>query len=285
MRPRILQPLTLYLWSLLLAWTAAHSLQDRGYSDKFDNVYYVTQGEWACSKLKLERIQFGIKEAHRLAEKSINVLKTRGSETSPAYSLWFGKSNATPRMVDILLRQHYRTALSHLSPSTKPTRFYVDKVPKFRAIKDNKKPTVNSIVYACPPDNDSAKMCGPENPATAIYKQGGKSATRGPTILGFCPTYFKHGVFAKNINMVDNYRRDRKVDKPSRGFLISKATFPDPPAEDVNKPDPTSSNNSKCYSPECCAKLSDSDKIRNAQNYALFALHVAAFPITGKPIT
>ncbi|KAK1593548.1 uncharacterized protein LY79DRAFT_552205 [Colletotrichum navitas] len=292
MRPSISQPLLLCLWSLLLAGTAAHLLQDRGYKDKFDNFYYVTQGEWACSKLKLEYIRFGIREAHGLAENSLNVLKSRGSETSPAFSLWFGKSNATPQMVDILIKQHYRTALSHLSSPTKKTQFYFDKVPKFRAIKDNKKPTFNSIVYACPPDNDSAKMCGPENLATAIYEPRGKSSTRGPTILGFCPTYFKHEVFAKNIDMVDNYRRDRKTDKPSRGFLllhelqhISKATFPDPPAEDVDEPPPARSSNSKCYSPACCAKLSDSNKIRNAENYALFALHVAAFPITGKPIT
>lgn len=168
-------------------------------------------------------------------------------------------------MVDILLMQHYRTALSHLpSPKNpKKTGFHFDKVPKFRAIKDDKKPTLNSIVYACPPDNDSAKMCNPENSATVIYKQRGKSATKRPTILGFCPTYFKHGVFAKNLDMVDNYRRDRKTDKPSRGFLllhelqhISKATSPDPPAEDLDSPVSTSSKNIKCYSPEWCVLAS-----------------------------
>ncbi|KAK2003128.1 hypothetical protein LX36DRAFT_651451 [Colletotrichum falcatum] len=295
MRSSILQPLTLCLWSLLLAGAAAHLLEDRGYKDKFDNVYYITQGKWACSKLKLERIRSGIKEAHRLAEKSISILKTSGSETSPAFNLWFGKSNAAPQMVDTLIKQHYRTALSHLSFPTIPTQVYFNKVPQFRAIKGNSKPTSNSLVYACPPDNDSAKMCGPENLAAAVYEQrkqvqGGRSALKGPTILGFCPTYFKHKVFTGNNDMIDNYRRHRKADKPSRGFLLlhelqhfSKATFPNPPAEDVDEPPPAHSSNGNCYSPECCEKLPDSDKIRNARNYALFSLHVAAFPSAGAP--
>ncbi|KAK1960086.1 hypothetical protein LY78DRAFT_590310 [Colletotrichum sublineola] len=241
--------------------------------------------------MKLERIQYGIKEAHRLAEKSINVLKTKGAETSPAFHLWFGESNATPQMVDTLLKEHYQTALSHLSFSKTPTRISFNKVPKFWAIKGNSKPTSRSIVYACPPDNDAAKLCGPGKLAAAVYEQrtegqGGKSALTGPTILGFCPNYFKHGVFTKNIDMVVKYRKDRKVDKPSRGFLLlhelqrfSKATFPNPPAEDLNEP----SGNKKCYSPECCSKLPDSEKIRNAQNYALFALDVAASPATKTP--
>ncbi|KAK2051986.1 hypothetical protein LY76DRAFT_672663 [Colletotrichum caudatum] len=291
MRPCILQPLALCLWCLLLAGAAAHPLEDRSYKEKFDNVFYVKQGEWACSRLKLERIRLGIQEAQRLAGTSINMLATRGSETSPAFNLWFGKSNATPQMVDALIKQHYRTALSHLSAPTIPTQFYFSKVPNFRAIKGKLKPTSNSIVYACPPDNDPAKMCGPGNSAVTVYEErkqvqgGGGSASRGPTILGFCPAYFEHGVFASNIDMVDKYRRYGKTDKPSRGFLLmhelqrlSKATFPDPPAQDVDAPSPALSSNGKCYSAECCAKLPDSGKIRNARNYALFSLYVAAFP-------
>ncbi|KAK2046315.1 hypothetical protein LZ31DRAFT_614264 [Colletotrichum somersetense] len=105
-------------------------------------------------------------------------------------------------------------------------------------------------------------MCGPENLGATVYEerqqvQGGRSASRGPTILGFCPAYFKHGVFASNIDMVDNYRRYGKIDKPSRGLLLmhelqhfSKATFPDPPAEDLDAPSPALSSNGKCYSAE-----------------------------------
>ncbi|TQN66161.1 hypothetical protein CSHISOI_09226, partial [Colletotrichum shisoi] len=40
---------------------------------------------------------------------------------------------------------------------------------------------------------------------------------------------------------------------------------------------------SVCFDEYCCARLPDADKIRNAQNYAYFALEVAANPFYGKP--
>ncbi|KAK2037360.1 hypothetical protein LZ31DRAFT_546941 [Colletotrichum somersetense] len=53
-----------------------------------------------------------------------------------------------------------------------------------------------------------------------------------------------------------------------------------PKAEDVQNPNDSGSG---CYSPGCCAALPGADKIRNAQNYALFALDVLAFPERAKP--
>ncbi|KAK2026362.1 hypothetical protein LX32DRAFT_654738 [Colletotrichum zoysiae] len=53
-----------------------------------------------------------------------------------------------------------------------------------------------------------------------------------------------------------------------------------PKADDVQNPNDSGSG---CYSPGCCAALPGGDKLRNAQNYALFALDVLAFPERAKP--
>ncbi|KAK1992335.1 hypothetical protein LX36DRAFT_704158 [Colletotrichum falcatum] len=81
--------------------------------------------------------------------------------------------------------------------------------------------------------------------------------------------------------MVDRYQKNIDAEEHSNGFIIlhelqhmPKATSPDPKAED--ELDPNSRN--ECYSRSCCARLPDNLKIRNAQNFAYFALDIIANP-------
>ncbi|KAK1998211.1 hypothetical protein LX36DRAFT_656740 [Colletotrichum falcatum] len=63
---------------------------------------------------------------------------------------------------------------------------------------------------------------------------------------------------------------------------MQKATSPSPPATDVVESSPFWGTH-KCYSMASCHRIPDADKIRNAENYALFALHVTALPWSAKP--
>ncbi|KAK1984002.1 hypothetical protein LZ30DRAFT_687196 [Colletotrichum cereale] len=58
---------------------------------------------------------------------------------------------------------------------------------------------------------------------------------------------------------------------------------PDAAADDLPESIPDFFGNDICYSPGCAARLPDTDKLRNAQNFALFAVDVLAFPNAGKP--
>ncbi|KAK2004226.1 hypothetical protein LX36DRAFT_480351 [Colletotrichum falcatum] len=306
MRPGIPQMsvLLLLLWSLVLVASARlpavptvpkalNSLQSRDVSDGYDNAYILTKGPWACNAAKRRMIDDAIKEAQELAEKAIGALKVKGAETSIAFRTWFGESNATPQMVNTLINQHYQTAFSHLRrPRLKTTLGYRGGL-NFIETHGDPRPTANSLAYTCPPaSGEYASICASDTVAAQQRLRSINSAGRtvpGTTFLILCPRFFKRR--ETNAQTIKMYKKDFGArGKVSKGYILlhelqhmEKATSPNPPADDLDDPLSYLHGGGQCYTASCCARLSDSKKIQNAENFALFALDVSAFPRAGKP--
>ncbi|KAK1957330.1 hypothetical protein LY78DRAFT_592568 [Colletotrichum sublineola] len=238
-------------------------------------------------------IDDAIRETQQFAGKAIAALKVKGAETSIAFRTWFGESNATPQMVDTLINQHYRTAFSHLPPPRfKATIGYRGR-PKFIATRGDPMPTDNSLAYTCPPAvGEHASICASDTVA-ALQRLSSKTSAGdtvpGTTFFILCPRFFKSR--ETNAQTVEMYKEYFNAGgKISKGYILlhelqhmEKATSPNLPADDLDDPLSYLHGGGPCYTASCCARLSDSEKIQNAENFALFALDVSAFPRAGKP--
>ncbi|KAK1961920.1 hypothetical protein LY78DRAFT_643967 [Colletotrichum sublineola] len=289
MRPVIIHLLSTLLWTLFYTKAVAIVIQRRNTKDLFDNSWYAKWGDWKCSEEQLQVIALAIRQAQELAQNAIDALKVQGAETSDAFSFYFGESNATPEMVDTLITQHYQTAFSHLPIPDIPVAYYHETrnlLPWVKKAPDYLPPTKDSLVYACPPASsrpDWEEGCPNGNTAAAVLDSEDE-----PTYLYLCPIFFKQKGISNDIT-IKEYQRTRRAAQWSPGYVLvheiqhmHKATSPSPPAIDVVEVSPVWGTN-KCYSMACCHRIPDSDKIRNAENYALFALHVSALPWSAKP--
>ncbi|KAK1955722.1 hypothetical protein LY78DRAFT_708051 [Colletotrichum sublineola] len=209
----------------------------------------------------------GIAEAQELANAAFSALRVKGVGTSRSFHSWFGASNADPQFVKKLLDQHYMTASSHLRAPTIP-------------------PGLNSLLYFCPPLSGLVSdLCG-ENDMAQVFTFSAPGIPRtGPTLLAVCPAFFNEKV-SPNARMVRAFRNNENMESYSKGFYLlhelqhmPKAAYPDPPPIDIENP----RGDGMCYKASCCSRLKDDQKIKNAQNFALFALDVTANPERAKP--
>ncbi|EFQ36804.1 uncharacterized protein GLRG_11950 [Colletotrichum graminicola M1.001] len=227
-----------------------------------------------------------ITEAKQLADAASKVLRVKGVETSRAFYTWFGSSNANPQFVNTLLDQHYTTAYTHLVPPAIPVTLLTKGRAQFVVGKGDPPPGINSLLYLCPPPGGLfSELCEEDGMAsvTTVKLRNGERA--GPTILAACPTFFHNSIYT-NDKMVASYRQSIDIAEYSRGFYLlhelqhmPKATSPEPPAIDVDNP----RSKGKCYGIRCCALLPHNQKIKNAQNYAFFALDAIAYPELSAP--
>ncbi|KAK2051667.1 hypothetical protein LY76DRAFT_528119, partial [Colletotrichum caudatum] len=266
-------------------------LRGRDSNDKYDNAYFVAQGEWACSPAALSALKPAFSDAQRLAQAAIDALQVSGVETSDAFANWFGDSNASPQVVTELLNEHFKPAMTHfLFPSFLAAVAFQDEGVLYQTRPQDPEPSDDSLVFACPPATQSpADICGPFTHA-GVFEQFSQNSDGsvdfvGPTMLSLCPPFFQSTTTLDQ--MVQTWKAGLTIEPMSRGFTLlhelqhmRKTTSPNPKADDVQNPNDSGSG---CYSPGCCAALPGADKIRNAQNYALFALDVLTFPERAKP--
>ncbi|KAK1967841.1 hypothetical protein LY78DRAFT_633120 [Colletotrichum sublineola] len=268
-------------------------LLPRDFKDKYDNAYFIGQGQWACSPTALSALKGAFADVQRLAQAAIDVLQVSGSETSDAFETWFGDSNATPQKVTEILNEHFKPAMTHfLFPSRITAIAFNGDEIIYKGFPNDPLPSVDSIVYACPPITSApVEICKPSSYAAVVspsfQKPDGSTEPAGATILALCPKFFESTTTIDQ--MVQAWKSGLTLMEPtSRDIVLlhelqhmRKATSPSPPTVDVQ--DPNSGNGAGCFSASCCAALPAADKIRNAQNYALFALDVLAFPERAKP--
>ncbi|KAK1569911.1 uncharacterized protein LY79DRAFT_527850, partial [Colletotrichum navitas] len=282
-----LQPL-FFLWSLFTLAVAAsfskvhhHLHLGRDFNDKYDAAYFIGQGQWACSPAALSALKPAIADAQRLAQAAIDVLEVAGSETSDTYENWFELlGNANPRTLTELLNEHFKPAMTHfLFPSKLAGIAFDNGEIIYKVLPQDRPPSLDSLVYACPPlTQTSGDICDPEtNAATVsqfIQNADGSIQPTGPTILALCPKFFQSTTTIDQ--MVQAWKTELTIEPQSQGFILlhelqhmRKATSPSPKADDL--------------SINSCAALPAADKIRNAQNYPLFALDALTFPERAKP--
>ncbi|KAF5709920.1 hypothetical protein FMUND_9764 [Fusarium mundagurra] len=251
----------------------------------FDTVFYVFSGTWPCSQDQLETISGAIDDAHDLAKAAINALSKAGSEQSIAFDSWFGSSNGTPDRRDIILKRHFQSVLENLVPSTAAAQLRLTHIP-FLKPEQGFTITASSMVYACPPDSEES--CEGDVVAAVDSATGSRAAAFGATVLIFCPAFFRN---RPNLDSAVQLWKTKHTlgAKLSRGFtlvhevqhMMQATESEEERCDDLQDP---FDDNKNCYSASCCFRLSDTQKIKNAQNYAIYALDVLAFPDTaGSP--
>ncbi|CZR38346.1 uncharacterized protein FPRO_06463 [Fusarium proliferatum ET1] len=251
----------------------------------FDTAFYVFNGAWPCSQDQLKTISGAIDEAHDLAKAAINALSKPGSEQSIAFDSWFGSSNGTPDRRDIILDRHFQAVLENLVPSTAAAQFRLSHSP-FLNPQQGSTITESSLVYACPPPSEP--VCDGNTVAAVQSATGSRAAVFGATLLVLCPDFF--GNKPSLDSAVQLWKTEHTLgDNLSPGFalvheiqhMIQATESEEERCDDLQDP---FEDNKDCYSASCCFRLSDAQKLKNAQNYAIYALDVLAFPDTaGSP--
>ncbi|KAH7253528.1 uncharacterized protein BKA55DRAFT_663016 [Fusarium redolens] len=251
----------------------------------FDTAFYVFNGAWPCSEDQLKTISGAIDEAHDLAKAAINILSKPESEQSIAFESWFGTSNGTPDRRDIILKRHFQAVLDNLVPSTAAAQFRLSHSP-FLNPQQGFTITESSLVYACPPP--ASPVCDGNTVAAVQSATGSRAAVFGATLLVLCPDFF--GNKPNLSSAVELWKSEHTLgDNLSPGFalvhevqhMIQATESEEERCDDLQDP---FEDNKDCYSASCCFRLSDAQKLKNAQNYAIYALDVLAFPDTaGSP--
>ncbi|KAK2051594.1 hypothetical protein LY76DRAFT_630453 [Colletotrichum caudatum] len=244
----------------------------------FDNAYYVTKGDWVCSKNQLRMIKSAIADTKRIASHVIKVLQVPGAETSEAYRTWFGSSNANVARKDKILEHHYRIALENLREPSMPVTFDVSDSPRYQVAGHAPPVADHSIVYACPEKLHAIFLCQ-DTAAAVILEMGGKKpGMQDATVIYFCPDFFTSRLVSET-EMKKEWKQGSDA-KLSRGMVL---------VHELQHMAVATTASEYCgdlaYTSERCKTLSDDKKIKNAQNYAYFALDVLVNPAKGAPGT
>ncbi|KAK2064640.1 hypothetical protein LY76DRAFT_612015 [Colletotrichum caudatum] len=247
------------LASLLAAWHVNADLEERDPSVntfKFDSVFWVGQGDWKCTSGQVKQLNKAIDEARALTQSAVAALSVQGSEDSFAFRTWFGQNWQFP------------------------------KIPK----QKGNGVTENSLVYSCPPVGD--KYCQNPKSLAAARSQYPGTAWHGPTLMILCPSFFASKSTIDSVTL--DWRVSGRVRSTGNAGLtlvhefqhMTKVTGLSDVCFDV--PDPMAGRSKACYSPEwyvehTCMGISDKLKITNAENYALFAAFIKAWPEKARP--
>ncbi|OBR13429.1 Subtilase [Colletotrichum higginsianum IMI 349063] len=249
---------------------------------RFDAEAVIIKGTWSCTPEQILIIDQAVVDAHEFANEALTALKNPNVLSSPAYDNWFGSDAGGGPSVAILRDRHYQVVIDSLKPPSVETAFRFKPEPFFPP----NTVTENSLVFGCSgatgPCADGAMVAG-VNSATES-----QPAVFGTTMLLLCETFFD-ATRASNKKMIENWRAESSVGEMSRGFALVHevqhmllATGDGERADDLNNPffGIVDDRSEDCYSANCCFRLSAAEKAKNAQNYAIFALDVTAFPIT-----
>ncbi|KAK2038564.1 hypothetical protein LZ31DRAFT_559484 [Colletotrichum somersetense] len=284
------------LASLLVACHVNADLETRAPSLNplhYDTVFYVAEGGWVCSKKQLKFLNKALDEARFTAKSAATALSVEKSEQSFAYRLWFGESNATPDKRKLILKNHYQSVSENMVHPTTPTgmkpqdlSFYNTRKQKGSGV------TENSLIYSCPPLEDS--LCKKHKMNAAVNQNLPSRAT----LVILCPYFFEKTSSIESVAM--EWRVAGRVIGSSRqmnsGLTLihefqhmAKVTGPENVCHDMPDPsstqlDPATRRPKACYSPDCCTRLSDSHKIQNAENYGLYAGYIQAWPEKARAI-
>ncbi|KAK1979237.1 hypothetical protein LZ30DRAFT_726784 [Colletotrichum cereale] len=204
-----------------------------------------------CDKSQAQRIVKDLEWMHELAGSAIKFLQQPDSHMTAAYIAWFGEANAYKRKAADIRDEIYKSIWN----IGKRDVSYAESV---------RHGTYKAVVFGCfPQDPESCK-----DKTLAVAVDGRHS------YVMLCPGYFElskdyEGAFA-------SWREERKDIDVGGQILLHEMLHQrivvgwDGYANDF------------CYSPEGCMQLHDSEKIKNAENYALFALEVKANPARAK---
>ncbi|KAK1843827.1 hypothetical protein CCHR01_13532 [Colletotrichum chrysophilum] len=251
---------------------------------RFDAEAVIIKGTWSCTPEQILTIDQAVVDAHEFANEALTALKNPNVLSSPAYYNWFGSDADDGPSVATLRDRHYQVVIDSLKPPSVETAFRFKPEPFFPP----NTVTENSLVFGCSgatgPCADGAMVAG-VNSATES-----QPAVFGTTMLLLCETFFDT-TRASNKKMIENWRAEGSVGDMSRGFALVHevqhmliATGDGERADDLNNPffGIVDDRSEDCYSANCCSRLSAAEKAKNAQNYAIFALDVTAFPITNE---
>ncbi|KAK1991214.1 hypothetical protein LX36DRAFT_590968 [Colletotrichum falcatum] len=233
----------------------------------FDSVFWVDQGDWKCSKAQLKILNRRIDEARAAAQSAARVLSASKSEDSQAFRTWFGESKRPERR-----------------PGTRDWQF--PRMPRQRGPGV----TENSLVYACPPAQ-ADNYCANANVGAAVHNP--RDSWGGPTLTILCPPFFASTSTVEDETL--GWRMSGRVrTRRNTGLTLihefqhmNKVTGYGNVCTDVSDP----STGRGCYSADwyvehvvACMRISDSQKIKNAENYALFAGYIQAWPEKARPL-
>ncbi|EFQ28361.1 uncharacterized protein GLRG_03505 [Colletotrichum graminicola M1.001] len=251
------------LASLLAAWHVSADLEERDPSVNsfvFDSVFWVDRGDWKCTKQQVKQLNKAIDDARAVTQLAVSALSAQGSEDSYAFRTWFG--------------QNWQ-------------------FPKISKQKGNGV-TENSLVYSCPPPGD--KYCDPTSLAAARSQFPG-TPWRGPTLVILCPGFFASKSTIESV-AVDWKVAGKVMPTRNAGLTLVHEFQHMPKVTGLNNvcvdvPDPARGKSANgrpkgCYSPRwyveyTCVGISDELKITNAENYAIFAGFIRAWPEKSKP--
>ncbi|KAK1991960.1 zincin [Colletotrichum falcatum] len=242
--------------------------------EPFDNMFYIAKGDWVCTRPQLHAINQAIADARRIASHTINVLNVPGAESSEAYQTWFGSSNAN--MKQKVINNHYRSVLENLEKPSRAVTFTLRENSPFEVAR-GPPVTRDSIVYACPNDIYSSGLCEAAVVAAVVTAKGNEPSVLGTTVVYFCPSFFD-----SDMNSEKQMREEWKQGKDAR---MSRSMVM---IHELQHMSTATTNSEHCLDYAIrrnnCRSLPDNKKIKNAQNYAYFALDVLVNPNKGKPV-
>ncbi|KAK7448574.1 hypothetical protein CaCOL14_011780 [Colletotrichum acutatum] len=259
--------------------TSHASHQSISKRDLFDGEAVIIKGQWSCSSQQILDIDQGVVEAHELANAALTALGKSNVARTPAYFSWFGPESGGPSASN-LIEKHYRPVIDSLKPPSVETAFRFSPEPLFppNTVTDK------SLVFGCSGNNgpcaDGQMVAGVQSATDT------EAAVFGTTLLLLCETFFDK-TRPTNQGMVKQWQAESAIGDMSKGFVLVHetqhmliATGAGERADDLKNPffrflDDRSED---CYSATCCSRLSAAEKVKNAQNYAIFALDSMAFP-------
>ncbi|TIC89522.1 hypothetical protein CH35J_012769 [Colletotrichum higginsianum] len=232
------------------------------------------RGNWACGAEELNKLQDFIDNAQQLARNAANALGVGGSENSAAYLKWFGQANANARTRIAIKTNNYESVITDL-------RF-----PDGTFIFSRQKLDPKGLSFVCWPQSDRHCQMGYiAGVMPAGYHPGFNTVFKGP-ILAMCPRFF-------NLPSQDEVVKALTQESPTLMLTagltllhemqhVNLTTGDERLCDDQIEMSKTHGQGFGCYDIKCTTSIPDEAKIKNAQNYAFFALDVTAFPHRGK---
>ncbi|TDZ38302.1 hypothetical protein CTRI78_v010877 [Colletotrichum trifolii] len=225
---------------------------------------------WACGAEELNKLESTIDEARKLARNAAGVLAIGGSENSAAYTKWFGKGNANTKTRISLKMNNYDSLVNDL-------RF-----PDNTVAFDGKTLDPQGLTYVCwPQDEHHCELGFIAGVIRPGYHPGLRTSFRGH-VLAMCPKFFN---LASQDEVAAALKRESPTLRLSAALTlvhemqhVNLTTGNDRLCDDQIEQSRIHGRGVGCYDIKCCSSIPDENKIQNAQNLALFALDVAAFP-------
>ncbi|OHE99115.1 hypothetical protein CORC01_05608 [Colletotrichum orchidophilum] len=231
-------------------------------------------GLWPCGVDQLKNLQVIIKSANELAQNAAGVLDVDGSENSAAYLKWFGKANANARTRNALKTSNYESLVMDL-------RF-----PGGTFSFNPRKLDPKGLSFACWLASEQQCKRGLIAIVMAAgYHPGFKTNFNGP-VLAMCPRFFTLPSQDQVIKALEQESPELQLSADltlvHEMQHVSLTTGNERFCDDQIELSKTYGKGNGCYDIKCCTSIPDEAKIKNAQNFALFALDIAAFPQRGK---